>query len=114
MSSKRGFFAILITAILLVGLHRISYYHARRSLYRSFPGLSDAPAVRNAGLAIHPGPGIRIAWIFNFYQDLSIPSRGEVCETSQMWVSLTGRILETSPKGQGVADWIRCVREDAS
>jgi hypothetical protein len=114
MSRKRGFFAILLVVTILVALDRTSYYIAKRSLYRAYPGLAEAPIIGGGGLAVHPGTGPRVAWMFSYYQNLDLPSRGTLCETAQMWVSLTGQILETYPKGPGVAEWLRCVREDAS
>jgi hypothetical protein len=114
MTRKRGFVVVLVCAAILLGLDRFSYYTARNSLYHAYPGLADAPVAGGGRLVIAPDSGVRVAWFFNYYQRFDIPSRGNFCETAQMWVSLTGQILETYPKGPGVADWIRCIREDAS
>jgi hypothetical protein len=115
MPQKYRFSIILLALILLLyGLHRTSYYIARNSLHRTFPELVGAPVRGGGSLAKRPGPGLRVAWLFNYYQRFDLPSRGALCETAQMWVSLTGEILQTSPRGSGVNEWIQCVRLNAS
>ena len=96
---------ILITAFAaLFALDRLSYFGARRALYKQFPSLVNLPVTGGGGLARRPGQTPSVAWLFDFYP------KTPGCEDAQMWVSVTGQVLETHPLAPGIPEWVRCVR----
>ncbi len=106
--------ALWVSGVVLGLLISLSFYNARRTLSRELPGLVQAPVQGRGRLARGANSGSGLGWLFNFYERFDRPSSGGYCESAQVWVSLTGKILETFPPAPGLTEWISCVRGDTS
>ena len=104
--------ALWVAAVFLGLLISLSFYNARRTLSRELPALVRGPVQERGRLARGAQPGLDFGWLFNFYERVDRP--GAYCESAQVWVSLTGKILETFPPGPGLTEWISCVRGDTA
>ena len=107
MTRKHPTIIALLTVAALLVLDRVSYYNARSTLYREFSGLAELPVTKGGGLARHPGGVLGFAWLFDFYPTNEAHASAEHCEDAQMWVSLSGAIVETHPLRPGIPEWMR-------